>query len=101
MSSVASLFFHRNAPLEVSEHAQSEKRLENLLKAWGMKRHYIEGDGNCSFSAVAFSLLTHSLLISQHSPQFFSNLEIDQRDGLDSVSMQLRNLTAAEEPDRC
>jgi len=61
-----------------------------------MKRHYIEGDRNYSFSAVAFSLLTQSHLISQHNPQFFSNLGIDQRNGLESVSMKLRNLTVAE-----
>lgn len=61
-----------------------------------MKRHYIEGDGNCSFSAVAFSLLTQSHLISQHNPQFFSNLGIDQSNDLESVSMKLRNLTVAE-----
>jgi len=61
-----------------------------------MKRHYIEGDGNCSFPAVAFSLLTHSPLISQHSPQFFSNLGIDRSNDLKSVGMKLRNLTVAE-----
>ena len=96
MSSVASLFFHHNPQSEAGEHAKSERRLENLLKAWRMKRHYIEGDGNCSFSAVAFSLLTHSPLISQHSPQFFSNLGIDPSNDLKSVSMKLRNLTVAE-----
>ena len=68
MSSVASIFFHPIALCEADEHARSEKRLDNLLKAWGMQRHIVEGDGNCSFSAVAFSLMTHSNLISQHSP---------------------------------
>ena len=96
MSSVASLFFHHNAQAEAGEHAKSEGRLENLLKAWRMKRQCIEGDGNCSFSAVAFSLLTNASLISQHSPQFFSNLGIDPSNDLKSVSMKLRNLTVAE-----
>ena len=36
-SSVASLFFHHNAQSEAGEHAKSERRLENLLKAWRMK----------------------------------------------------------------
>ena len=58
-----------------------------------MQRHIVEGDGNCSFSAVAFSLMTHSNLISQHSPQFFSNLLSSD---LKCISTQLRILTVGE-----
>ena len=93
---VSLFFFYHNAQSEPGEHAKIQRQLEDLLKAWRMKRHYIEGDGNCNFSAVAFSLLTHSPFISQHSPQFFSNLGIDPSNDLKSVSMKLRNLTVAE-----
>ena len=96
MSSVASIYFHPIALCEADEHARSERRLDNLLKAWGMQRHIVEGDGNCSFSAVAFSLMTHSNLISQHSPQLFSNLGIDVSGDLKCISTQLRILTVGE-----
>ena len=96
MSSVASIFFHHNPKPEVDEHARSEKRLENVLTAWGMKGHCIEGDGNCCFSTVAFSLLTNVTYILQNSPGFFSNIGIKPSDTLKSLSMQLRNLTVDE-----
>ena len=95
MASVASLFFHGNPSCETDEHARSERRLNDVLQAWGMKCHSIDGDGNCCFTAVAFAILTNSLQISRHSTTFFNNLGIQLTD-LKHISTRLRSLTVAE-----
>ena len=96
MSAVASLFFHPSSNADNAEHELSEKRLDCVLKGWGMKRHYIEGDGNCCFSAVAFSLSNNAALILEYNSEFFASLGINPNDDLQSRSMQLRNLTVTE-----
>ena len=91
----SSLFFHGNPSCEADEHARSERRLNDVLQAWGMKCHSIDGNGNCCFTAVAFALLTNSQQISQHSTTFFTNLGIQLTD-LKHISIQPRSLTVAE-----
>ena len=78
---------------ESDEVSQTEQRLDDILTACGMKRHAIEGDGNCCFSAVAFSLIINS---SQTTPDIFSNLQLDLTGDLHTVSMQLRSLAVDE-----
>ena len=36
----------------------------NVLNGWGTSKHTVEGDGNCSFTAVAFSLISNSAILS-------------------------------------
>ena len=96
-SSVAAIFFdpQHNAS---DTHAQHEDRLENILKAWGMQRHKMAGDGNCCFSAVAFSVITNFSLLKEHASDFFEsiNLQVDPISNLDDVAMQLRGLCVRE-----
>lgn len=61
-----------------------------------MRRHNIEGDGNCCFSAVAFSLLRNSKLILQSSPDFFEKLGLDISGNFQTVGKQLKHLTVTE-----
>lgn len=93
MSSVASIFFHPRNMLT----ADLDRRLDDLLKAWGMRRHCIEGDGNCCFSAVAFGLLKNSMMITSDYQHFFSDigLQIEGED-LQSLSAYLRMLVVQE-----
>ena len=96
-SSVAAIFFdpQHNAS---DTHTQHEGRLENILKAWGMQRHKMAGDGNCCFYAVAFSVITNFSLIKEHVSDFFEfiNLQVDPISNLDDVAMQLRGLCVRE-----
>ena len=96
MSSVASLFFNPK-PAEHDCHSEIDRRLNDLLKAWGMKRHHIDGDGNCCFSAVAHGLLRQSTMICHQCPHFFSSIGL-QTEGNDvkTVSEHLRHLTIEE-----
>ena len=96
MSSVASLFFNPK-PAEHDHCSVVDRRLNDLLKAWGMERHYIDGDGNCCFSAVAYGLFRHFTMICQQCPHFFSSigLRIDGND-VKTVSEHLRQLTIQE-----
>ena len=87
-SSVAAIFFDPQHNTS-DTHAQHEGRLENILKAWGMQRHKMAGDGNCCFYAVAFSVITNFSLIKEHASDFFKliNLQVDPISNLDDVAM--------------
>ena len=124
MSSVASIFFHprnfsdsstadrnssdsatadRNssdsatADRNSSASATADRQLDDLLKAWGMQHHCIEGDGNCCFSAVAFGLLTNSIMITCDHPHFFPDIGVQiECEDLQSLSALLRMLVVQE-----
>ena len=93
MSSVASLFFH-SCPAD--DHLRNQQRLDNVLAAWGMVRHSIDGDGNCCFSSVAFSLINNSTLILESNPGYFSTIGLDAPDDIQCLSTKLRQLTVLE-----
>ncbi len=89
-SSVVSIFFDQR-PHESDTHAQHEERLGNILQAWRMQRHSMEGDGNCCFSAVAFSIITNFTQIKEHTPNFFDLIHLKPISSLDDVAMQLNS----------
>ena len=96
MSSVASLFFHHNPAPQIDDHSRNQQRLDNVLAAWGMIQHMIDGDGNCCFSAVAFSLVaTLTLLILENNPDYFDTMG-DLAENLQPFSLRLRQLTVLE-----
>lgn len=71
MSGVPSLYFHHlssNQCADAQMYAH-EKRLSNILDSCNMC--IIEGDGNCCFSAVAFSLKTNFSLLSDQHKAFY------------------------------
>lgn len=56
MSSVPSLFFRGSKVSSSNTKDNHENRLSNVLKTWNMCRQNVAGDGNCCFSAVAYSI---------------------------------------------
>ena len=56
----------------------------------------IDGDGNCCFSAVAFSLVATSTLILENNPDYFDTMGLDLAENLQSFSLRLRQLTILE-----
>ena len=60
MCDIPSMFFHRLDNDTNKNKVKHEQRLKNVLNAWGMCKISIDGDGNCCFSAVAFSII-HNL----------------------------------------
>ena len=65
MSQVPSLYFHRLTSTECTEHKTHTDRLSDILEACNMRKHVIEGDGNCCFTAVAFRLVIKSIIYKQ------------------------------------
>ena len=82
--------------LQNEEYSRSEQRLDNVLEAWGMVRHKIDGDGNCCFSAVAFSLVATSSLIIENNPIYLEEIGLDATESLHLLSLKLRKLTVKE-----
>jgi len=60
MSEVPYLYFHSLNNEDSDVTAQHNKRLTNVLKGWGVTKYPMEGDGNCCFNAVAFSLISNA-----------------------------------------
>ena len=61
-----------------------------------MTKHAIEGDGNCCFSAVAFSLMTNLILLSDEHKSFLRSLGLDFSGDVQSIALKLRQITVAE-----
>ena len=102
MSSVASLFFHRQECLPENRCAQDDNdKVSNLLKAWGMELHQICGDGNCCFSATAFALITEQEQIESHCPNYFSSHGLTFSHDLSNLAQQLRNVAVKEWKQNC
>lgn len=94
-SSVASIFFDQQHN-ELDTHAENVKRLDNIIRAWGMQRFRMEGDGNCCFYSVAFAILSNANQIGAHTSDFFDTHKLDLHRNLIEFAHQLRNLAVEE-----
>jgi len=61
-----------------------------------MYKHTVEGDGDCCFSAVDFSLINNLRLLSGSNKKFLQDLGIDLSMDLPAMAMQLRKITVRE-----
>ncbi len=48
--------------------------------------HNTEGDGNCCFSAIAFSLLTQQTIITAKLPTYFADKQLPMQAGLPQLA---------------
>lgn len=94
MSKLPSLYF-RGSHSEENEKQHSE-RLSNILEACSMQRHPIAGDGDCCFSAVAFSLNNNSDKFSASDLEFLQSLGILFSMDNNTMAMQLRKILVRE-----
>lgn len=99
MADVPSLYF-RGSSFEISENeriqAEHSERLSNILDSCSMNKYPIVGDGNCCFSAVAFSLINNSNEICSPDKQFLSTLGLDFSMDVKTMAMQLRRILVSE-----
>ena len=93
MCAVSCLFLPANG--EKSEQEEHQQRLHQIVKSWGFEMFSTEGDGNCCFSAVAFSLTTQKQQINL-LPNLFTNAGIDIEANISDISYQLCILAIAE-----
>ena len=75
------------------EHAD---RLANILEACGMSKHDVEGDGNCCFSAIAFSISRSTSLLTEEHKEIMKTHGLDLSMDLPNMSITLRQLAVSE-----
>ena len=54
------------------------------------------GDGNCCFTAVAFSLINNTPILQDHHKYYLQSIGLDLLADMESVALQLRQLTVKE-----
>ena len=95
MSSVSDIIFHGNEFSTEPTSLKHKERLDQITKAWKFKIHQIDGDGNCLFSAVAFSLISNKQSLLKHDSNFFTEQQLETNDQ-NQLGMMLRELTVKE-----
>ena len=76
MSGMPSMYFHTLDNTTNQNCMTYDKCLTGLLDTWNMWKHEIEEDGNCCFTAVAFSLITNSTNLTYKTNSFCYRLEL-------------------------
>ena len=71
---------------------QHDKRLSNVLEGWGVMKQPREGDGNCCFNAIAFSLINNNDTLSKLEKDSLKSRGIDTSLNLNDLSARLRQL---------
>lgn len=94
MSSVSCLF--ETVDSGVSEYEQHQKRLTEIVDSWGFQLHPVPGDGNCCFSALAFTIHTQQQDIKLRLPQLLVDLGIEDSTSVDDIAYQLRRIAVDE-----
>ena len=91
MSSVSCLF-ERIGGIE-SENGQHQKCLIDIVESWGFELIPVPGDGDCCFSALAFSILTQLHNIERRLPGFGTNYD---NSSIADVGKRLRRIAVDE-----
>ena len=94
MSSVSCLF-ERIGGIE-SENGQHQKCLMDIVESWGFELIPVPGDGDCCFSALAFSILTQLHNIERRLPGFGTNYDIECNSSIADVGKRLRRIAVDE-----
>ena len=96
MSSVPSLFFRGSHSCKTSTENDHECRLSAVLKAWNMCRQKVEGDGNCCFSAVAFSITVNWDAFTEEEREVLLSHGLSSSMNLTLMADHLRKLAVDE-----
>ena len=94
MSSVSCLF--ESVDSSTSEYEQHQNRLTNNVASWGFQLHPVAGDGNCCFSALAFTIHAQQQDIELRLPQLFVDLSIEINASIADIAYQLRRVAVDE-----
>ena len=96
MSRVPSLFFRGSKITDSSNDDNQKNRLSNVLEAWNMGQQDIQGDGNCCFSAVAFSLIVNWGVLSDEETTSLASCGLSSSMNIEAMAAQLRKLAVEE-----
>ena len=96
MSEVPSLYFHYVNNATADNESAHDIRLSNVLKGWGVTKEPMVGDGNCCFSAIAFSIKINSNNLTNLQKATLNNNGIDISLDIKTLAAVLRQLVVAE-----
>ena len=96
MASVPSIVFHCLNNDTSSNKLLHDQRLSDVLDGWDLCKHDIIGDGNCCFTAVAFSLILNTEGLSDEYKHFLYLKEVDLSMDIQQVAIRLRQLAVNE-----
>ena len=80
-----------------SEFTAHQERLNNITTSWGFSIHTVTGDGNCCFTALAYSLQQQQHIYTSLCKTFFSEKDIDILNStVEELALKLRHLAVRE-----
>ena len=85
MSSVSCLF---ESDID-GVYEQQQKRLSDIASSWGFQIHPVPGDGNCCFTALAFSIHSQRQNIESNVPNLLLDAGIEKDVSISEISFQL------------
>ena len=100
MSAVASHFSTDQVDVD-NESTQHKARLLTIVQSCGYKLCDVAADGNCCFSAVAFSLLAQQHVISTKLPTYFEDKQLPMQYSIKDLAQHLREKTVEEWQNNC
>ena len=97
MCDVPSMFFHRLDNDTNENKIKHKQRSNDVLNTWGMCKVSIDGDGNCCFNAVAFSILNNFQSFNDDYKVYLETFGLNiKANNAQEVSLKLRELTVAK-----
>ena len=96
MSRVPSLFFRGSKSTDSSSEDNHKRWLSDVLEAWNMCLQNIQGDGNCCFSAVAFSLTVNWGILTDEERTSLASCGLSSSMNKEVMAAQLRKLAVEE-----
>ena len=96
MSRVPSLFFRGSKSTDSSSEDNHKRRLSDVLEARSMCQQNIQGDGNCCFSAVAFSLIVNWGVLTDEERTSLASCGLSSSMNIEALAAQLRKLAVQE-----
>ena len=94
MSSVSCLF--ESVDSAVSDNKLHQKRLVDIVNSWGFQLHPVPGDGNCCFSALAYTIHGQRKDIELRLPRLFLDHSIESNATISDIAHQLRHIAVDE-----
>ena len=79
----------------VSDNEQHQKRLVDIVNSWGFQLHPVPGDGNCCFTAIAYTIHSQCQAIELRLPQRFEIMVLKDAT-IPDIAYQLRRIAVDE-----
>ena len=80
----------------LSHNEQHLKRLVDIVNSWGFQIHPVPGDGDCSFTAIAYTIHSQRQAIELRLPQLFRDHGVESNATIPDIAYQLRRVAVDE-----